>query len=92
MQRYRKIIQIALLPASEKSAPAIYALCSDGSLFARVLGREGNWERLENVPPKSLDGVAVDQQIVEAEAIADPVERERRLAEIGWALDEWTEA
>jgi hypothetical protein len=53
----RRIVQIAIDPSSSDSySPVIYALCDDGSLWARLDAPGKLWERQLEVPDE--DGEA----------------------------------
>jgi hypothetical protein len=52
MSTPRKIVQIAVDPTSidGSTAPVIYALCSDGSLWRRWNRASKGWEQVPGIP------------------------------------------
>jgi len=51
MENKRKIIQITSLPESEQFFGTIYALCDDGTVWARTIsGGKKEWKQID-LPP-----------------------------------------
>lgn len=46
----RKIIQIVVTQETKREKGALFALCDDGSLWARILFQDNRWYRINSIP------------------------------------------